>query len=128
MARHLLKVETASGQDAVLRVADKLRVHLGSLVGVVGFRTLLHRALALSRGDFASLGNLTVSENGALGGFEGFSAQLTDKQIEDSSEALIGHLIALLETFIGDALTRRLLDDVWPDAGSKTAAQKAKKL
>jgi hypothetical protein len=127
MARQLLAFEADHGSDAVVRVCDKLQIHLSSLVGVMGFRTLLQRALVLSRTEFGPLGNFTVAEDGALHGFDEFAGQLSARQIEQGGEALVGHLLMLLETFIGDALTRHLLEDIWPIAESNAKPQKQKK-
>lgn len=59
-----------------------------------------------------------ISANGSLENFAKLAAKLAAKldyaELIDGSEVLIG----LLEAFIGEALTLRLLHDLWPDLPS----------
>lgn len=99
---------------AVVFVSNKLRSPLSTLAGVAGFSSLLARALALSKQDIPSsssaLNALHVKPDGYL--------ELDEELGDDHAEAgvtLIARLIGLLFTFIGEALTLRLMHDVWPD-------------
>jgi hypothetical protein len=114
LARQLLAREAASGSDATVQVCSKLRTHLTSLVGTAGFRALLHRALALCKLDVSKFESTSVREDGTLAGYEVFVTQCTPRQVEDGGVELIGQLLALLEIFLGEALTRQILKDVWP--------------
>ena len=90
---------------SVSRVCDKLRRPITTLAGAAGFRSLLARALTLAKRESPVLGAWEVQADGSLQGLNGEAAQ--------SGAVLIAHLIGLMITFIGEALTLRLLHDVW---------------
>ncbi len=116
LAQRLLayeEVETTpatTDAHAVSRVCDKLRRPLTTLAGAAGFRSLLARALTLAKQESPVLGAWEVKSDGSLRGLNGEAAQ--------SGAVLIAHLIGLMITFIGEALTLRLLHDVWLDLPS----------
>jgi hypothetical protein len=85
-------------------------------VGVAGFRSLLSRALTLARADAPSLSAVQVAADGSLKGLDELASQTDKKQARDGGAILIAQLIALLLTFIGEGLTLRLVQDVWPEA------------
>jgi len=89
------------------RVCDKLRRPITTLAGAAGFRSLLARALTLAKRESPVLGAWEVQADGSLQGLNGEAAQ--------SGAVLIAHLIGLMITFIGEALTLQLLHDVWLD-------------
>jgi hypothetical protein len=102
-AESLSKVKT----PAAFIVNEKLRHPLSTLVGTAGFRSLLMRALTLAKREAPILDGVQVKDDGSL-------EVLTGEAME-AGEVLIAHFIGLLETFIGEVLTLRLLHDVWPD-------------
>jgi len=65
------------------------------------------RALTLAKREASILDGVQVKEDGSLEGLTG--------EAMEQGEVLVAHLIGLLETFIGEALTLRLLHDAWPD-------------
>jgi len=101
---------------AAFRVCEKLRQPLGKLVGVAGFRSLLSRALILARAEVPSLAGLQISPDGELVFTSEFAAQLDREGSVASGSALTAQLLGLLLTFIGEALTLRLVHNVWPNA------------
>jgi len=113
LARQLLACEevaanpVASDRHAVCRVCDRLRRPLTTLAGAAGFRSLLTRALTLAKQESPALGAWEVKADGSLEGLNGEAAR--------SGAVLIAHLIGLMNTFIGESLTLRLLHDVWID-------------
>jgi hypothetical protein len=113
LAQRLLSFEATTGglsnakTPAALIVCEKLRRPLSSLAGTAGFRSLLGRALTLAKRETSVLETVQVKEDGSLEGLNGDAKQAGD--------VLITHLLGLLETFIGEPLTLRLLNDVWPD-------------
>ncbi len=129
LARRLLTHEAADslGQEYRLEAAgaacEKLRIYLSKLIGQEGFRTLLVRALTLTTVQFPRLSAVHVGADGSLAGLRvaaGIDSQepQDDTAREDTVEgavALVAHLLALLVTFIGEDLTRRILGTVWPD-------------
>lgn len=121
LARRLLAVEAASkrasdahGHEAV-RVCEKLRVSLTRFAGADGFASLLRRALALARADLPSLETVKLKPDGSLEGLEAVAADARNGGPE-AAVAIIAHLLWLLITFIGAALTVRLVGEAWPDA------------
>jgi hypothetical protein len=108
LAQRLLTYEAFAGKNsepaesAVFRVCAKLRQPLITLAGVAGFRSLLSRALTLARAEAPSLSEL--------------EPQTGKEQARDGGAILIAQLVGLLLTFIGEGLTLRLVQDVWPEA------------
>lgn len=94
-------------RDATCRVCEKLRRPLRHLVGSAGVSSLLRRALTLAKRESAALHEVEVLDDGSLKGYVGEAIQ--------QSHVLIAHLIQLLDTFIGESLTLRILQDVWPE-------------
>ena len=115
LARQVLAFEAAVNEGpAVFHACEKLRLHLGTLAGVAGFRTLLHRALALARADNRALNHLVIRPDGSLAWDEELKIEPAQRQIYEEGTALVAQLLALLEIFIGEALMLHLLQDVWP--------------
>lgn len=101
--------ESPSGTDALpaVHVCQKLNLPLSKLVGETGSRALLARALTLAKREAEVLSPVKVTDEGALEGWNG--------KADSASTVLVGHLLGLVVTFLGEALTLRLLHDVWPD-------------
>jgi len=116
-ARQLLAHEAGEGKPsdaripAAIRVCEKLRRPLSTLAGATGFHALLGRALTLAKAQDPHLAGTRVQPDGSL---EGLSEPRNNKD-GPAGLALIAHLLGLLETFIGQDLTSRLVADVWPD-------------
>jgi hypothetical protein len=114
LARHLIAYEAIGGNNyevawsAAFRVCEKLRGPLSTLTGAAGFRSLLSRALVLAKREVSSLDVVEVKDDGSLHGLNCDTAEAGDP-------LLIAHLLGLLITFIGDALTMRLLIEIWPN-------------
>jgi hypothetical protein len=122
LAQRLLAYEAVAGKNsepaesAAFRVCAKLRRPLTILAGVAGFRSLLSRALALSTAEAPSLSAVQVAADGSLKGLDELTSQIDEKQARDRGAILIAQLLGLLLTFIGEGLTLRLVQDVWPEA------------
>ncbi|MBZ5687562.1 MAG: hypothetical protein LAP86_21300 [Acidobacteriia bacterium] len=122
LAERLLAKEAVTGENseptesAAFRVCAKLRGPLITLAGVAGFRSLLSRALTLARAEAPSLGAIQVAADGSLRGLDELASQTDKEQARDGGAILIAQLIGLLLTFIGEGLTLRLVQDVWPEA------------
>jgi hypothetical protein len=108
---------------AAFRVCEKLRAPLCTCAGVVGFRSLLRRALSLAKEDVPRLENVQVNDDG---GFE-FSAELPPETAIEGGATIVEQLLTLLVTFIGEALTLRLVYDVWPKAAIRDSKPTGKK-
>jgi hypothetical protein len=122
LAQRLLTYEAFAGKNsepaesAVFRVCAKLRQPLITLAGVAGFRSLLSRALTLARAEAPSLSSVQVEADGSLKGLDELEPQTGKEQARDGGAILIAQLVGLLLTFIGEGLTLRLVQDVWPEA------------
>ncbi len=122
LAQRLLTYEAVGAENsepaesAAFRVCAKLRRPLITLAGVAGFRSLLSRSLALARAEAPSLSVVQVTADGSVKGLEELASQTGKEQARDGGTILIAQLIGLLLTFIGEGLTLRLVQDVWPEA------------
>lgn len=99
-------------------VVGRLRRPMIVLAGAPVFRSLIARALVLALDEVPALRAAHVNAEGVLAG-SGAVTQLGQKQMAKAEAVLIAHLLAMLFAFIGEALTLRLLQDVWPDAPLK---------
>ena len=122
LAQRLLLYEAVAGENsepaesAAFRVCAKLRQPLITLAGVAGFRSLLSRALTLARAEAPGLSAVQVAADGSLKGLDKLEPPIDKGQVRDGGAILIAQLIGLLLTFIGEGLTLRLIQDVWPEA------------
>ncbi len=122
LAQRLLAYEAVASESsepaesAAFRVCAKLRRPLITLAGVAGFRSLLSRALTLARAEAPSLSALQIAADGSLQGLNELEPQIDKGQARDEGYILIAQLLGLLLTFIGEGLTLRMVQDVWPEA------------
>ena len=122
LAQRLLAYENAAGKTseptefAAFRVCDRLRQSVITIAGVAGFRSLLTRALTLARSEAPSLDVVQVGADGSLKGLDELASQTDKEHARDGGAILVAQLIGLLLTFIGEGLTLRLVQDVWPEA------------
>ena len=101
---------------ATLRVCEKLRQPLSTLAGAAGYRSLISRALALAKKEAPSPGEVQVKEDGSLEWIRAVKPQQGVDEASKGGAVLVAQLLGLLFTFIGQALTLRLVRDLWPDA------------
>ncbi|MEO6875250.1 MAG: hypothetical protein ABI222_10565 [Opitutaceae bacterium] len=99
---------------AALDVCEKLRAPLSTFTGVGGFRSLLGRALVLAKAEVPWLEGLQVKPDGSLQLTAEQTAQLDTPEAARSGTELVAQILGLLTTFIGEPLTLRLIEDVWP--------------
>ena len=127
LARRLLAFEAAHDNssdahvDVAVRVIEELRTHLIRLAGVDGFRSLLSRALTLTKARVPSLNMVQVGADGSLEGFDAIEQSQEAGAAMQAGILLVAHLLELLVTFIGAPLTLRLVRDKWPDASMNGA-------
>ncbi|MEO6788278.1 MAG: hypothetical protein ABI318_19315 [Chthoniobacteraceae bacterium] len=120
-ARRLLVCEAATTQpadvkdSAAFRACEKLRGPLGKLMGIGGFRSLFSRALVLACTEVPWLVALQIKADGSLEGFHEAEVKLDWSATSEGEIVLVSQLLGLLVTFIGAALTVRLLHDIWPE-------------
>lgn len=120
LAARLVENETWDKGDAVnstalFLVTEKLRGPLSTLMGKAGYRAILSRSLTLAKTEVDCLGQAQVAPDGRLEGIGEQANALTPAQIAESQLVLVAHLLALLVTFIGPALTVQIIHDIWPN-------------
>ena len=113
------KVSSDSEALAALRVCEKLRGPLATLAGTAGFRSLLHRAVTLAKPKAPWLDELKLNDDGSFNHTAEMEARLATVDAARGAAEVVAQLLGLLITFIGEALTLRLIQDVWPKAALK---------
>ena len=119
-AERLIAYETAGNKSsetktlAACLVGEKLRPYLATLMGNIGFRALLSRALALANADVPWLRAVHVKADGAFEGLDELGAQVDPDEFFEGCVVLLAQLLGLLVAFIGENLTLRLVREVWP--------------
>jgi hypothetical protein len=121
-----LASEKADGTDAIAQVCNKFRIQLSELFGVVGFRTLLHRSLALTKTETSCFEHVSLDHNGALLGLAEADSQEKKALIRDGGVLLITNLLMLLEVFVGEAVTQILLNETWPGINPRPVTSRTK--
>jgi hypothetical protein len=125
LARRLIAEDEISAHSmetpnrSAFSVCAKLRRPLCTLAGVAGFRSLLSRALMLAREEAPWLRNVEVTPKGTFQYAPEVEGQLASPEAARAAQALTRHLLGLLITFIGEALTLRLVHDVWPNVATQ---------
>ena len=118
LARNLVACETDASTTsrqtppASVRVYERLRLQLGGPVGVDGFHVLASRALAMAKLESPRLSNVQVTANGALCGLGEVESQTDADEDGEAGVILIAKLLGLFLTFLGEATTLRLIEDL----------------
>jgi hypothetical protein len=99
-------------EPATVRVYEKLRRQLGAPVGIDGFQVLASRALALAKSETPRLSAVEVTENGGLRGLSEVDSQTVADEDGETGIVLIAQLLGLFLTFLGEATTLRLIEDL----------------
>jgi hypothetical protein len=111
-------------ESATVRVYERLRRQLGAPVGVEGFQALASRALALAKSESPRLSAVRVTANGDLRGLDELESQTNTDEDGEAGIILIAQLLGLFLTFLGEATTLRLIEDLrlQADFGAESAA------
>jgi hypothetical protein len=118
LARSLIAGEADSSttslqtEPASVRVYEKLRRQLGAPVGAEGFQALASRALALAKSESPRLDAVQVTANGGLRGLGEVESQTHPDEDGEVGIILIAQLLGLFLTFLGEATTLRLIEDL----------------
>jgi hypothetical protein len=99
-------------EPATVRVYERLRRRLGAPVGVDGFQALASRALALAKSESPRLSAVQITANGALRGLGEVESQVDTDEAGEAGVILIAQLLGLFLTFLGEATTLRLIEDL----------------
>jgi hypothetical protein len=109
-------------EPASVRVYERLRRQLSAKVGVGGFQALASRALALAKSQSPRLSAVQVTANGGLLGFGEAESQTDAEEDGEAGIILIAQLLGLFLTFLGEATTLRLIEDLRLQVDVKTEA------
>lgn len=82
-------------------------------MGSTGFHALLSRALAVARAEAPGLRAVQIKPDGTLAFLDEPGARANPDELAGGAE-LVAQLIGLLQAFIGESLTLRMLRNVWP--------------
>jgi hypothetical protein len=129
LALHLVASEadatTASlhTEPATVRVYERLRRQLGAPVGVDGFQALASRALALAKSQSPRLSAVQIAADGRVRGLGEVESQTDADEAGEAGIILIAQLLGLFLTFLGEATTLGLIEDLrlQVDAGIEPA-------
>jgi hypothetical protein len=133
MARHLVACEADAGANdlqselATVRVYERLRRQLGAPVGADGFQALASRALALAKSETPGLSAVQVTATGGLHGLGKVESQMDADEGGEDGIILIAQLLGLFLTFLGEATTLSLIEDlrlqvdVWMESATSKA-------
>ena len=120
LSRYLIAYEARGNKSsetkapAAFHVGDKLRPHLATFMGNVGFYALLSRALALANAEVAWLRAVHVKADGSLEGLDELEAQVDPEAFLEGKVVLLAQLLGVLVVLIGENLTLRMVREVWP--------------
>jgi hypothetical protein len=109
-------------EPATVRVYERLRRQLGAPVGIDGFQALASRALALAKSESPRLCTVQVTENGGLRGLGEVESEMNADEAGEAGIILIAQLLGQFLTFLGEATTLRLIEDLRLQADSETGS------
>jgi hypothetical protein len=118
LARNLVACETDASttslqtEPATVRVYERLRRQLSAPMGADSFQALASRALSLAKSESPRLSAVQVTADGCLRGLGEVESQTDTDQDGDSGVILIAQLLGLFLTFLGEATTLRLIEDL----------------
>jgi len=99
-------------EPATVRVYERLRRQLGAPVGVDSFQALASRALSLAKSESPRLNTVQVTPNGGLRGLGEVESHTEPEEGGEAGIILIAQLLGLFLTFLGEATTLRLIEDL----------------
>jgi hypothetical protein len=111
-------------EPATVRVYERLRRQLSASVGADGFQSLASRALALARSESPRLKTVQVMANGGLRGLDEVESETNQDEDGEAGTTLIAQLLGLFLTFLGEATTLRLIEDLRLQVDAKPKSAK----
>ena len=132
LARSLVACEadasatSRQAEPATVRVYERLRRQLGASVGVDGFQALASRALALAKSESPKLSAVQVTSNGSLRGLGEVESRTNTDEDGEVGIILIAQLLGLFLSFLGEATTLRLIEDLRLQVGDQTQSATAR--
>ncbi len=109
--------DTASLLAAGERVLQKLHDHLSLWFGAEGFSALFSRAVDRTRPQHPVLANLVhknPSDHRVSGFIDATRTNAPAADVRQALQALIATVFALLGRLVGEKMTMRLVEQIWP--------------
>ena len=103
--------DAAAIAGAAAHIFQRLHDHLGRLIGVIGFRTLLARSLKMAKPGLPALDRVEVEPDGTIAGLADALAAASPTEGLAAPTALLARFLDLLAAFVGDDLARHLVDE-----------------
>ena len=110
-----LKNASRSSPATPFSVIEKLRPPLMNLMGSTGFNALMSRSLVLATTEIPSLRDIGLNAEGMWEGLAALEVQLDAERFLEARIVVLAHLLGLLVAFVGEALTLRLMAEIWPN-------------
>lgn len=95
-------------------VIEELCGKIAAVNGNTSLQALLSRALFAIRSDFPWIRSATASPHGMLEGLEAVQPTPDPEEVMQCELAILGSLIELLRSFLGNGITVQLLRSLWP--------------
>ncbi len=110
-------------EPATLRVYDRLRRQFSAPVGADAFQVLASRALALAKSESRRLSAVQITVDGGLRGLGEIESRAATDEDGEAGVLLIAQLLGLFVSFLGEATTLRLIEDLRlkVEAGTESA-------
>ena len=99
-------------EPATVRVYDRLRRQFSAPMGANAFQALASRALTLAKSEARRLSAVQITANGSLRGLGEVESQRDPDEDGEVGVILIAQLLGLFVTFLGEATTLRLIEDL----------------
>jgi hypothetical protein len=103
--------DAAEIAGAAEHVFQSLHDHLATLIGAIGFRTLLARSIKLARPGARALERIEVQHEGTLAGLAEALSRETPEEALAAPAMLLARFLDLLAAFVGDDLALHLVDE-----------------
>lgn len=123
-AERLILIDVKDGKSpapkprAVFTVLDRLRPCLVQIVGDLGFRGVLSRALASANSDVAWLRAVHIKPDNSLDGVDGLDeleAKVNPQEVAEGRVVLLAEFFGLLVELIGERLVLQLVHTAMPN-------------
>jgi hypothetical protein len=110
------RTQPADAGQAAERVWEKLSQRLERIFTIAGCDSLASRAIYLAQREFPFLA--AARREPGLRGLPGALGEKAPAETDAraAAAAVLGNVVALLVTFIGEQLAIRVIREVWPDA------------
>jgi hypothetical protein len=107
--------DTAAIASAARRLCERFAQQLTPVIGDAGVAAICSRSLHLAYRQFPSLAPISARDGGPFAHVQESLAGLDASGAMDAAAAVLTTAGELLDSFIGEGLTTRLLRGAWPD-------------